>query len=205
METAFTRGLRDTLAPPRAAPVTATLAPPAVVPHSVHADIVSSTEDAMIGTMQDLRIDAVEKNAELAAALAVISDRRDEALRRLVDVVSPSRLARLSAARDAIASALGELDLDLLSRTASTFSALDAACAPPGNALTALDGVETTFYATEVPRSFEQQCGSHVRAMERSREEVELDKTSVRRGPSRTLPPHPAPMRMCARTPPPHP
>jgi hypothetical protein len=182
METAFTRGLRDTLAPPRAAPVSAALAPASAVPPSVHADVVSSTEDAMIGTMQDLRIDAVEKNAELAAALAVISDRREEALRRLVDVVSPSRLARLAAVKSAIAAALSELDVDLSSRTASTFSALDAACIAPSNALTALDGVETAFYATDLPRSVEQQCGSHVRAMERSREEVELDKTSVRRG-----------------------
>jgi hypothetical protein len=60
----------------------------------------------MIGTMQDLRVDAVEKQRELEEQLAAVQARRDAALARLTDEVIPQREARLARQRAALTAAL---------------------------------------------------------------------------------------------------
>lgn len=179
MELPFTRGLRDTLAPPRAAAVTVTLAPPATMPATVHASRVSATEESMIGTMQDLRIDVVEKNAELEATLAALAVRREAALKRLVDTIAPARLERLAEARAGIETALTLLAAEVGVDTAARFAGVVGSLETPRERLDSTAKLEAAFYGKEVAAIFEADCGEAVRHMERSQYELDMDKLSV--------------------------
>jgi hypothetical protein len=179
MELPFTRGLRDTLAPPRAAAVTVTLAPPATMPATVYASRVSATEDSMIGTMQDLRIDVVEKNAELEATLAALALRREAALKRLVENVAPARRARLAEARAGIETALTLLAAEVSVDTAARFAGVVSSLETPRERLDGAAKLEAGFYGKDVAAIFEADCGEAVRHMERSQYELDMDKLSV--------------------------
>ena len=119
----FTRGLLDTLAPPRHAALAVEVSRPAQPPGSLHAPQTEATETHMIGTMQDLRVDAVEKQRELEEQLAAVQARRDAALARLTDEVIPQREARLARQRAALTAALGSLDAELAGAIAGALKA----------------------------------------------------------------------------------
>jgi hypothetical protein len=100
----------DTIAAPRggALGARATLAPPVEAPRSQHAALRADTVDALVGTMHEMRIDIVERNADFAAALTAVAERAEAARRRLDDEVIPLRRAqdeRLRAAFDLMLSA----------------------------------------------------------------------------------------------------
>ena len=78
---------------------------PAQAPPSLHEVQTEATETLMVGTMQDLRVDAVEKQRELEEQLAAVQARRDAVLARLTGTIIPQREARLSRQRAAVGGA----------------------------------------------------------------------------------------------------
>ncbi len=176
----FTKGLLDTQHAPRAGVTQAiTLAPPAAPPPSVHVPAALAVERAMVGTMQDLRIDAVEKNKELDEQLVAVAARRAAALERLEAVVVPARAARLARTRAAAAEALAALERDLSARIARTFEAHVKALGPPAARMEAAGVQEAAFYAKEVPQLFESQCGAAVRTMQAEQQALQLDGATI--------------------------
>ena len=176
----LTRGLMDTLHAPRGITQQVELAPPPGPPPSSHATTALATERAMLGTMQDLRIDTVEKNRELDEQLSAVAARREAALLRLEGDIAPARAARLAGTRAALQAALTALEAELSGRVRAAFEARVAELAPPSEALEALGRREAECYAREVPRLFEAQCGAAVRTMQAEQQALQLDGATVR-------------------------
>jgi hypothetical protein len=176
----FTRGLLDTLAPPRHAALAVEVARPAQPPGSLHAPQTEATETHMIGTMQDLRVDAVEKQRELEEQLAAVQARRDAALARLTDEVIPQREARLARQRAALTAALGSLDAELAGAIAGAFARHDYTLRQPSARLEQRCLAEEEFYFREVPLRFEAQCRASVNTMEAERQALALNNATVR-------------------------
>ena len=178
----LTRGLIDTVHAPRrgAPPPRVVLAPPPAPAPSSHAPAALATERAMLGTMQDLRIDTVEKNKELDEQLAAVAARRDATLQRLEGTVVPARAARLARNREALQTALSGLERDLSGRIARAFEGHVAALVPPAEALERVGAREAECYAREVPQLFEAQCGAAVRNMQAEQQALRLDGATVR-------------------------
>ena len=133
----------------------------------------------MIGTMQDLRIDVVEKNAEMEAALASLVMRCEAAFTRLNDVISPSRNARLADARSGIEGSFVQLVAEVSVDTASRFANVVSALEGPQRILDTTTAREEHLYNTQVFQEFEAACGESLRQMERSHFEFDMDKLSV--------------------------
>ncbi len=178
----FTRGLLDTLAPPRQAAVAAELPRPALPPGSLHAPQTEATETLMVGTMQDLRVDAVEKQRELEEQLAAVQARRDAALERLTGTIIPQREARLSRQRAAMEAALASLDAELAGAITSVFVRHDFTLRHPSARMEQRVLAEEEFYFREVPLQFEAQCRASVNTMEGERQALQLNNATVRCG-----------------------
>jgi len=177
---AFTKGLIDTQHAPRAGLTQSiSLAPPAAPPPSAHVPAALEVERAMVGTMQDLRIDAVEKNRELDEQLVAVAARRAAALERLDTVVVPSRVARLARNRAAAAAALEALEADLSARIARAFEGHVKSLEPPAARMEAAGVREAACYAKEVPQLFEAQCGAAVRTMQGEQQALALDGATI--------------------------
>lgn len=178
----FTRGLMDTLSAPKASVSVAQLAPPREVPESVLAPLTHATEVDMVGTMQDLRIDTVEKNAELTRVLDDVAQRTARARARLDDEVIPQRAAAFAAQKASVTAALEALEVEFSARIASTFSAHDASLRDPSVRLDNAVAAEAECYGHEVPDLFDATCGPSVQRMRADEEALQLDTATVRGG-----------------------
>ena len=198
----------DTLAPPRASMVSVEVARPALAPGSLHAATTEETETLMIGTMQDLRVDAVEKQRELEEQLQSIAARREAALDRLTNAIIPQREERLRRQREAIEVALRAMEGDLAQHISAVFSRHDASLAAPSSRMEDRRAMEEAFYFQEVPMLFEAQCRASVDTMNGERQAMQLNTATVR-APScvtkkkRTEPPHCSLSHSCTPIPPP--
>lgn len=182
--TPFTRGLLDTLAPPRQAALTVELPRPAQAPPSLHEVQTEATETLMVGTMQDLRVDAVEKQRELEEQLAAVQARRDAVLARLTGTIIPQREARLSRQRAAVEAALASLDAELAGAISGVFARHDFTLRHPSARMEQRVLAEEEFYFREVPLQFEAQCRASVNTMEGERQALQLNNATVRCGAS---------------------
>ena len=178
----FSKGLMDTLAPPGASTQTVELSRPAQAPGSLHAPLTEETETLLLGGMQDLRVDAVEKQRELEEQLVAVAARRDAALQRLTGSITPQREARLIRQRVALEVALGSLDAELSQAISSAFQRHDEVLAGPAERLERLGGVEEDFYFRQVPMLFEAQCRASVDTMEGERQALQLNNATVSGG-----------------------
>ena len=135
----------------------------------------------MIGTMQDLRVDTVEKNRELEEQLLGIVARRDALHTHLVDTVIPTRKERLERQRAALEIALATLEAELSSRITAAFIQHDASLEAPRARMERQGEVEADFYFKEVPHVFEEQCGKAIETMQGERMAHQLSSATVRR------------------------
>ena len=177
----LTRGLIDTLAAPRAAGTTATLAPAREAAPSIHASLVRATEDDMTGGMQDLRVDTVERNAELVRQLDDVAARTEAASRTLTDEVIARRVAAFDAQRARVEAALASLEAEFSARITSTFAAHDASLREPSSRLDAACAAEADCYTRELPHLYDSCCGAAERRMRVEQEALQLDMAGVRR------------------------
>ena len=178
--TPFSKGLMDTLAPPKQANVRVELTAAPIPPKSTHTSLTEETEHQMIGTMQDLRVDAVEKNRELEENLSSVAARRDDVLSRLVNKITPERVERLARQRAAMEVALQNLELDLSERITAVFQRHEASLDPPKARMEQSGIVEADFYFKTVPALFESQCGAAVDKMQGERLALQLNSATVR-------------------------
>jgi hypothetical protein len=178
----FSKGLMDTLAAPHASTHTVELSRPAQAPGSMHAPLTEEVETLLLGGMQDLRVDAVEKQRELEEQLVAVAARRDAALQRLTGTITPQREARLIRQRVALEVALGSLDAELSQAVSSAFQRHDEVLAAPAERLERLGGVEEDFYFHQVPMLFEAQCRASVDTMEGERQALQLNNATVSGG-----------------------
>jgi hypothetical protein len=176
----FSQGLMDTLAPPRQASQPVALSRPREAAGSLHAEHTEAVETLMIGSMQDLRVDAVEKQRELEEQLASVAARRDAALERLTGTIAPQRAARLSRQRAAMEVALASLDAELSSAITGVFARHDYTLQHPSARLEQRVLAEEEFYFREVPLQFEAQCRASVNTMEGERQALQLNIATVR-------------------------
>jgi len=147
----------------------------------MHAVLTEETEKQMIGTMQDLRVDTVEKNRELEEQLLSIAARRDALHTHLVDYVTPTRKERLERQRAALEIALATLEAELSSRITAAFIQHDASLEAPRARMEHQGEVEGNFYFKEVPQIFDEQCGAAINTMEGERMAHQLSSATVRK------------------------
>lgn len=147
----------------------------------MHAILTEETEKQMIGTMQDLRVDTVEKNRELEEQLLSVAARRDALHTHLVDYVIPTRKERLERQRAALEIALATLEAELSSRITAAFIQHDASLEAPRARMEHQGEVEENFYFKEVPQIFDEQCGAAINTMEGERMAHQLSSATVRK------------------------
>jgi len=133
----------------------------------------------MLGTMQDLRVDVVEKNRELEEQLSDVVTQRGALMSRLQHSIIPDRVERLARQRAAVELALQSLELELSSRITSIFQQHEASLEPPKARLVKQGIVESDFYFKAVPSLFETQCGAAVNTMQGERLALQLNCATV--------------------------
>lgn len=144
----------------------------------VTAAAADEVEDTLVGTMQDMRIAHVDRNAELKEQLDAIDARQAATAAALAAEVA-TRDAQLAGIRAAMAAAFDVLEREMSGVVAAAF-AVGAAALPPIHArLDADAAVESEFYNKTVPETNERQCGGHIREMRGHREALELDRTTI--------------------------
>jgi hypothetical protein len=142
-------------------------------------DVVVDTERGMVGSMQRLRIQAVEKNRGFV--------RRVEELRARIEAVqeqsraeSEARDKQMAEWRASVEGAARTLEDDLLASIEARHERLTKALAPTPVEGEAERGREREFYEKEVPARNEAMVGELVRRMMRERQSFDVDKVKVR-------------------------
>jgi hypothetical protein len=152
--------------------------PAPVLSPAKHADKAAEVEDEMVGTMQELRVAAVERNAALAEELDAIGARREAAVAVLAQE-EPRRVVDFTSVQNAFKLALKAADTELSTRIAAMFDAHRASLVPVGDAIDRIRAEETRFYEAEIPAVNERQCGESIRGIQTTRESVQLDNQTV--------------------------
>jgi hypothetical protein len=165
--------------PPNAAMVSAVIPPSAVEPKGKHLEAGQEVQEGMIGIMQDMRINTVERNFEIAESYRLVRVRVDEAKRRLKEEAK-TRDEQFMAVRDAMAVAFKNLQAELESAINTTFSEASKGFHPLHSHLDALRAEEEHYYDVHIPETIEKLSGEHVREMEAKKESLVLDDTTIK-------------------------
>lgn len=178
-EMPVTKGFRLSMAVPGgtymefAVPAASTVAP------SRHTETAAVIEDVMLGTMQDMRIAHVDRNAELKEQLDAIDARRNHISARLAVEVS-ARDAQFAQLRSLMETSFSALETELSGLIRETFTTAETTLPPLSTQLDSTEEEERDFYTNTVPATNERMCGSHIREMNGHKEALALDATTTR-------------------------
>jgi hypothetical protein len=127
--------------------VAASIGLPQVTRHTVAAEEV---EEGMVGTMQELRVAVVDRNADLEAELAAIRERHAH-LKAAVDEEVAACADTFAAIRARMDAAFTDLDAELRGRGSAAATAAAAAFPPMHEKLDGALREETRFYTEDIP------------------------------------------------------
>jgi hypothetical protein len=130
---------------------------------------------AMVGTLQEIRVDAVERNADFSAALERVRASAEAASRLLHGSIVPSRKAADAEQRTAAEASLAALEAELTTAINSTFDRHVASLVAPDARMDAARARELAFMGPEIEAVTAVQTGKAVQEMEEDREDFELD------------------------------
>jgi hypothetical protein len=142
-------------------------------------DVVVDTERGMVGSMQRLRIQAVEKNKAFLRRVEELRA-RIEAVRAQTEVEVGARDRQLAEWRTEVEGGMRTLEDDLLASIEARFERLSTSLVPTREAAEAERAREREFYEKEVPARNEAMVGDLVRRMLRERQSFDVDKVKVR-------------------------
>lgn len=132
----------------------------------------------MVGTMQELRVATVDRNAEFEEELEAIRTRH-AALRAAVAREEADATDAFASMRARMEAAFAAVSADLDASLSAAATAAATHFPPMAAELDRLVAAETRFYAEEVPAKNEAMCGEHVRAMTNHREALSLDNMTI--------------------------
>lgn len=166
--------------PPDAAATNVVLAPSgASDARGKHLAQGQEIQEGMIGTMQDMRINTVERNFEVAENYRLVKVRVEEANERLGQEAR-TRDVQFLAVRDAMAVAFKSLQAELEAAITTTFVEAKKGFQPLHSHLDLLLEREEHYYEQDIPATIEKLSGEHVREMEAKKESLVLDDTTIK-------------------------
>lgn len=139
----------------------------------------AAVEETLIGSMQDMRIDVLERNTAIAAEMQELQEKLESVYQYLQEKVIPQRELEFSKLRSTLETELEALDKFICEQTQNTteqhWSVLDAEIERTKEVLAA----EEEFYRLEIPRLCDAQCNGAVKTLKKHRQDFDLDLKTV--------------------------